>query len=189
MQILHPSTDSLRQFDLCAQDGEVAITCEIKATDGTYITDWWVSGLDSGNNLRVLARANFSMNVSSGKTPSLDTIRNTYDALVKPLVEASLRIAGMPQTLNAPEVTIKKLLCEAHLDLHAQIGNTGVDSIGQKVNVARQYQLIKSIGFKSAIPLIAAREGLKPTTILRRLDTAKAQGLLPKTEQPPHLRD
>lgn len=189
MQILHPSTDSLQQFDLCAQDGQVAITCEIKATGGTHITDWWASGLDSGNNLRVLARANLSMNVSSGRTPSLEIIRETYDALVKPLVEASLRVAGMPQTLNAPEVAVKKLLCEAHLDLHAQIGNIGVDGIEQKVNVARQYQLIKSIGFKSAIPMIATREGLKSTTILRRLDTAKAQGLLPRTEQPPHLRD
>lgn len=189
MKTLSPTTDNMRQYDLCALDGLRAITCEIKSREDSRVSDWWVTGPDSKKNLRVLARVNVPLVTTREATPSLASLMRAYEDFVRPLVDSSQKLGGMAQTLNPPEVAIKKHLCEAHLDIHKILGNLGMDGDDQKMNVVRQYQLIKSIGFKSAIPMIAAREGLKTTTVLRRIDTAKAQGLLPKQERPEHLRD
>ncbi len=63
--------------------------------------------------------------------------------------------------------------------MHSLEGTIG-DQHGIRINVARQYQLIKSFGLKAARPLIAQREGLPVSTVSRRLYLAREDGILQK---------
>lgn len=175
----------LKGIDIQATDGEFAVTIEFKS----WAADFWISGLTHREELLVLARVTCALSESPNERKLVAEAKSQYDQWIAPIVREAHSIGGIRFVPSAPEVTMKKMLCEAHLNLNALLGNIGASGIDPKVNAARQYQLIKSIGFKSAIPMIAKREQLKQSTVVRRLDTAKAQGILPKTEQPPHLRD
>lgn len=183
--IVPVATDNLNQIDVAATDELFAITVEFKNSSA----DFWVSGLTRTNGLVVLARLSVPVHTLDGETGAMQQAEAIYEKWLAPIAQESQADGGIPQVPEGPSPTFKKLLCEAHLDIHKFLGGIGSPSIDPKLDVARQYQLIKSVGFKSAIPMIAKREGLKTTTVIRRLDTAKAQGILPKTEQPPHLRD
>lgn len=183
--IVPVATDNLNRIDVAATDELFAITVEFKNSSA----DFWVSGLTRTSGLVVLARLSVPVHTVDGETGAMQQAEAIYEKWLAPIAQKSQADGGIPQVPEGPSATFKKLLCEAHLDIHKFLGGIGSPSIDPKLDVARQYQLIKSVGFKSAIPMIAKREGLKTTTVIRRLDTAKAQGILPKTEQPPHLRD
>jgi hypothetical protein len=87
----------------------------------------------------------------------------------------------MPESPNSASFEVKRLLSLTHLALHEEAGRLGVESLGIKVDIARQYELIKSFGLSGAQSLIAEQTGLPLTTVTRRLFMAREAGLLEKT--------
>jgi hypothetical protein len=185
LEIIHSKSNNLRAVDVAGFDNQFAVTVELKR----YAADFWVTGLTLSEDLLVIMRVTLPLTESSTEQDLMREAVEIYNSSLSGLVEAAHRTGGIAQVPQAPEVLFKKSLCEAHLDLHQILGTINNDNLDPKIDMSRQYQLIKSIGFNSAIPMIARRQGLKTTTVVRRLDTAKALGMLPKSERPEHLRD
>lgn len=184
VSIVPLTSDNLKKVDFAATDGPFALTVELKSSGA----DYWVSSLTEQNGLVVVARLAMPVE-GSDEREMMRNIEVVYAKWVAPVAAEGRRMGGLVSVPAAPEPPDKRVLCEAHLDLHGLMGNIDKEGLDPKVNMARQFQLIKSIGFKSAVPMISKRSGLKQTTVVRRLDTAKAMGLLPKLERPEHLRD
>jgi hypothetical protein len=179
------TTDNLKRIDISAVDDSLAVTVELKS----FGADFWVSGLTQENGLVVISRLSIPLPGAQTETQLVSQAKDAYDKWVAPMAVEAKKFGGLIVVPQSPEAPTKRALCQAHLDLHKYLGHIESQSLDPKVDIARQYQLIKSIGFKSAVPMISERLGLKTTTVVRRIDTAKAQGLIPKSERPENLRD
>lgn len=185
LEIIHSKSENLKVIDVAGFDNQFAVTVELKK----FSADFWVTGLTQSGDLLVILRVTFPLTESPAEQGLIRDAIEIYNSRLTELVLMAHRNGGIAQVPQAPEAPSKKSLCEAHLDLHDILGTINNQNLDPKIDISRQYQLIKSIGFNSAIPMIARRQGLKTTTVVRRLDTAKALGMLPKSERPEHLRD
>lgn len=158
-------------------DGFVA-TVELKIKSGKAMSDWWISGLNSDEELVALARMSFGLGVRTQRE-ALPLLTKLYDDVLKEPLATLASLGGFSEAPNTGSNENKLALCRAHLDGHQELGNLG-DSQPIRVDVARQFQLIKSFGYSTAQKLISERTGLPRSTVDRRLFLARESGLLQK---------
>lgn len=166
------------RFDAVGHENGVVASVELKKHLDAVMCDWWISGLNANGELLALARMEFGLGTSSERQ-ALAGLADTYTRVVEPMVSVLRNLGGLPAAPNAPGIKTKEALCKLHLDMHALEGNIG-EELGIRLNVARQFQLIKSFGLKAARPLIAERQGLPISTVSRRLYLAREAGILQK---------
>jgi hypothetical protein len=161
-------------------DGLVA-TVELKRRSGRSMSDWWFSGLNNENELVALARFSLGLGLVSEKE-AVSQLKSVYeDVLRQPLAKLSM-LGGLSEAPNTGPNENKLALCHAHLDGHETLGNIGATQ-SIRVDVARQFQLIKSFGYLTAQKLISERTGLPKSTVDRRLYLARQSGDLQKMSE------
>lgn len=161
-------------------DGLVA-TVELKRTNGRAMSDWWFSGLNKEKELVALARFSLGLGLVP-ETVARRDLESVYQNILKEPMRELAKLGGLSDAPNAGANENKLALCMAHLDGHETIGNIGA-SQSIRVDVARQFQLIKSFGYLTAQKLISDRTGLPRSTVDRRLFLARESGLLPKKSE------
>tara|TARA_B110000503_G_scaffold115153_1_gene173292 strand:- start:1144 stop:1707 length:564 start_codon:yes stop_codon:yes gene_type:complete len=166
------------RFDAVAHGHGMVVSVELKKHLDIVMSDWWITGLNNQGELIVLTRMGFGLG-QLGVHDSTAGLSAIYAEIVEPLVFRFRELGGLPSAPNAPTTATKSALCELHLDMHLREGNIG-EHLGIRLDVARQYQLIKSFGLKAARPMIAQREKLPVSTISRRLYLAREAGILQK---------
>jgi hypothetical protein len=167
------------RWDAVLIDDEIVATVEFKTRSGSLTTDWWVSGLTPQGRLLVIGR--FSMGLgNASQVETTKEVGRLYRKHIQPLVSELLPLGGMPESPNSASFDVKRILSLTHLALHEEAGRLGAESLGIKVDIARQYELIKSFGLSGAQSLIAEQTGLPLTTVTRRLFMAREAGLLEK---------
>jgi hypothetical protein len=156
-------------------DGLVA-SVELKEHLGSVVSDWWVSGLNKEGELLALGRFSFGLGRVS-VNEATQALGDFYKSLIAPIVPDLRGLGGLSVAPNPASKQSLKALCLTHLDLHEQLGNVG-EHLGLRANAARQFQLTKSFGYSAAQALIAERMDLPLRTFARRVDLARADGLL-----------
>ena len=167
------------RFDAVGHEDGIVASVELKKHLGQINADWWISGLNKEGALTLLARVEVGHGEASTEKEALAVLPDRFKDLIEPMIETYKQFGGITLALNGPSVATKQALCELHLNMHSLEGTIG-DQHGIRINVARQYQLIKSFGLKAARPLIAKREGLPVSTVSRRLYLAREDGILQK---------
>lgn len=142
------------------------------------MSDWWFSGLNAEEELVALARISFGIGKMTvpEATSRLEAI---YEDVLKDPLTKLLALGGFSDAPNTGSSENKLALCLAHLAGHEQLGSIG-ETQPIRVDVARQFQLIKSFGYSTAQKLIAERSGLPKSTVDRRLFLARESGILQK---------
>ena len=158
-------------------DGLVA-TVELKVHGGKVMSDWWVSGLNADEELVALTRMSFGLGVKT-HSEAMSLLTPIYDTILKEPLSKLVALGGFSDAPNPGSNDNKLALCRAHLDGHEELGNIG-DSQPIRVDIARQFQLIKSFGYSTAQKLISERTGLPKSTVDRRLFLARESGELSK---------
>lgn len=156
-------------------DGLVA-SVELKERLGSVVSDWWVSGLNNDQELLALGRFSFGL----GRVDihvATQALGDFYKRLISPSLPDLRELGGLSEAPNPASKHFLKALCLTHLDLHEQLGNVG-EHLGLRKNAARQFQLTKSFGYSAAQALVAERMGIPLKTFARRIDLARADGLL-----------
>lgn len=169
------------RFDAVGRENGIVASVELKKHLDVVMCDWWITGLNSNGELLALARMEFGLGTSNERQ-ALNGLPETYTRVVEPMVPILRDLGGLPAAPNAPGIKTKEALCKLHLDMHAREGNIG-EHLGIRLDVARQFQLIKSFGLKAARPLIAERQGLPISTVSRRLYLAREAGILQKVSE------
>ena len=169
------------RFDAVGHEAGIVASVEFQSHMGTVNADWWISGLNESEALVVLARVSVGHGEMT-ESEARDTLPETFDRLIKPMLSAYKESGGLTAATNAPPVKTKQALCKLHLKEHAIEGTIGGE-LGIRVSTARQYQLIKSFDLKAARPMIAERECLPISTISRRLYLARKDGILQKMSE------
>jgi hypothetical protein len=165
-------------FAAVAHGHGIVVSVELKKHLDRVMSDWWITGLNYESELIVIARMGFGLG-RVGEYDSMEGLGAIYSEIVEPHVFRVEKLGGLPSAPNAPTAATKSALCELHLDMHLLEGHIG-EHLGIRVDVARQYQLIKSFGLKAARPRIARRGNLPVSTISRRLYLAREDGFLQK---------
>jgi hypothetical protein len=161
-------------------DGFV-VTVELKRRGGRSMSDWWFSGLNQENELVALARFSIGLGLVTERE-ARDQLVSVYEDVLKgPLQELS-KLGGLSDAPNTGSNENRLALCLAHLDGHETLGNIGATQ-SIRVDVARQFQLIKSFGYLTAQKLISERTGLPKSTVDRRLHLARQSGDLQKMSE------
>lgn len=158
-------------------DGRVA-SVELKIRSGRVVSDWWISGLNSQNELVALVRCSFGLGTLS-EQEALALLPRIYEEILDKPLSKLADLGGFIEAPNPGNSDNKLALCLVHLDYHQKLGNIG-ESLPIREDVARQFQLIKSFGYTTAQKLIAERTGLPRSTVDRRLFLARESGLIPK---------
>jgi hypothetical protein len=167
------------RFDAVGHADGIVASVELKKHLGQINADWWISGLNKEGALTLLARVEVGHGAASTEREALAALPDRFSDLIQPMIETYKQFGGITSALNGPSVDTKQALCQLHLNMHSLEGTIG-EQHGIRINVARQYQLIKSFGLKAARPLIAKREGLPISTVSRRLYLAREDGILQK---------
>jgi len=165
-----------RRWDALGMGGGLVASVELKQRFGQVVGDWWVSGLNQDDQLVALCRFSFGLGQVSEHQATRD-LEGIYKRVIAPTLSELRALGGLSDAPNPAGKHELKALCLTHLDLHEQLGNLG-ENLGLRLNAARQFQLVKSFGYSAAQALIAERMGLPLTTISRRIDLARADGLL-----------
>jgi len=158
-------------------EGRVA-SVELKARSGRVVSDWWISGLNSQNELVALVRCSFGLGPLK-EQDAISKLPSIYEEILEKPLARLADLGGFLEAPNTGSTENKQALCLVHLDYHEKLGNIG-QSVSIREDVARQFQLIKSFGYTTAQKLIAERTGLPRSTVDRRLFLARESGLLPK---------
>lgn len=166
---------------------ELIATADFTSTRGNVSCDVWISGLTQANGLVALLRLQFSLGAVS-EPDALAELNRFYKSHLLSLAEESRRVGGITNTQNSSATKDRERLCANHLELQESVGLIG-ESLGIKQDIARQFQLVKSLGLASAKPFLAERLGLPLSTITRRIWMAQEIGLLPKVSADPDMKD
>jgi hypothetical protein len=161
-------------------DGLVA-TVELKRTNGRAMSDWWFSGLNKENELVALARFSLGLGLVP-ETVARQDLESVYRNILKEPMRELAKLGGLNDAPNTGPNENRLALCLAHLDGHETLGNIGATQ-SIRVDIARQFQLIKSFGYLTAQKLISERTGLPKSTVDRRLYLARQSGDLQKMSE------
>lgn len=167
-----------RRWDAMGLGDGLVATVELKVRGGKAMSDWWISGLNSDEELVALARMSFGLGVKT-HAEALPLLTPIYAAVLKEPLSKLVSLGGFSDAPNTGSNENKLALCRAHLDWHEELGNIG-STQPIRVDAARQFQLIKSFGYSTAQKLISERTGLPRSTVDRRLFLARESGLLQK---------
>ena len=158
-------------------DGRVA-SVELKRRYGRVVSDWWISGLNSQGELVALVRCSFGLGFLEERE-AVSKLPSIYEEILEAPLAKLAQLGGFLEAPNPGSSENKLDLCWVHLYYHEKLGNIGA-SVPIRVDIARQFQLIKSFGLSTAQKLIVERTGLPRSTVDRRLFLARQSGLLTK---------
>jgi hypothetical protein len=170
-----------RRWDAIGLGDGIVATVELKVHAGKAMSDWWISGLNSDKELVALARMSFGLGVRTHKE-AVARLPDLYEEVIKEPLTKLASFGGLSEAPNTGSNDNKLALCRAHLDGHEELGNVG-DSQPIRIDIARQFQLIKSFGYSTAQKLISERTGLPRSTVDRRLFLARQSGFLQKMSE------
>jgi hypothetical protein len=173
--------------DAYLAEPNLVATVDFAAFRGVVSCDIWVSGMTETNGLVVLLRVQAGLGRVS-ESEALGELNKLFDSHLRILAEGSRATGGIVSTHSISVTKDRERLCAAHLDLHSRVGTTG-ESLGIKHDIARQFQLVKSLGLASAKPFLARRLGLPLSTISRRIWMAQELGLLPKVSADTDMKE
>lgn len=173
-----------KSVDVVGIGGEMVATIEFSYRSGRMRSDWWFSGLNTEGELLAIARFTFGLG-DERREPPIPMIEWVYENEIKRILESYARFGGFTEDTGTGTTSSKLLRCLTHLDGHQELGHIG-ESVPKRIDTARQFQLIKSLGYSAAQKLISERSDLPRSTVDRRLFLARESGLLKKISD---LRD
>lgn len=165
-----------RVFDFSqVEDGRIT-TAEFKRTEGGYASYWWVSGLNASGELVLLVELQLSLpnNESSPEEIGLEV----YQRHVSPIAEMASRVLDPMSLTPVYEPSFRIALLTEHLRQHRDIGNYSDETDGVVASLAKQYQLASTFGLSTAIEYLAEWNKVPVSTIKKRLERARLQGLV-----------
>ena len=166
--------------EMLLREDHFVATIDVDRTSEGFTLDWWVSGTTRNGELRLLLR--FQIGIADAQTFSEVKIlcENFWEKELREMAWGSANAGGIPDLSAPPGVDVRRDHVKVHLKEHDQLGNLDQGDLRVYVRTLRQYQLVKSFGYKSAQPLIAKYENLPLSTVVKRLSMARDSGLLPK---------
>jgi hypothetical protein len=173
--------------DAYLTEPNLVATADFAAFRGAVSCDIWVSGMTEDNGLVVLLRVQTGLGKVS-ESEALEELNKLFDSHLRSLAEGSRTTGGIVSTHSFSITKDRERMCAAHLDLHSRVGTIG-QSLGIKHDIARQFQLVKSLGLASAKPFLARRLNLPLSTISRRIWMAQELGLLPKVSAAADMKE
>lgn len=173
-----------RVFDLSqVEDGRVTIA-EFKQIGEALTSYWWTSGLNASGELVLLAELQLSLptNESQPEEVGLEVYRHH----VSPLAAMASKVAGPVTLTPVYEIGFRTALLTEHLRQHRELGNYSDEEDGYVASLAKQYQLTSSFGLSTAIEFLAEWNEVPVSTIKKRLERARLQGLVRRKRTLPH---
>lgn len=166
--------------ELIIRDENFVATVDVVRQENAFTFDWWISGLTRNEQLRLLMRFQVAVPDLQSSFDALEVCDSFWEVSLRDLAWGSANAEGIPDLPSPPSVETRRDHVKIHLEEHVELGNLANGDSRAYVRTLREYQLVKSFGYKSAQPLIAEFENVPLTTIVRRLSMARDAGLLPK---------
>lgn len=175
-----------RVFDFSqVEDGRVTIA-EFKQTGQAIMSYWWVSGLNASGELVLLVELQLSLPTAKWKPEEfgLEVYRNH----INPLAELASQVMEPLALTSLYELGFRTALLTEHLRIHRDLGNFSDEGDGVVASLAKQYQLASSFGLSTAIEFLADWNEVPVSTIKKRLERARLQGLVRRKRSFPHQK-
>jgi len=166
--------------EMLIRDDHFVATIDVEKTPEGFILDWWVSGTTKNGELRLLLRFQIALADAQAFSEVMIICENFWEKELREMAWGSANAGGIPDLASPPGVAVRRDHVRVHLKEHDELGNLDQGDLRVYVRTLRQYQLVKSFGYKSAQPLIAEFENLPLSTVVKRLSMARDSGLLPK---------
>lgn len=165
-----------RVFDFSqVEDGRIT-TAEFKKVEGGYASYWWVSGLNASGELVLLVELQLSLPNKESNPEGIGL--EVYRSHVSPIAEMASRVLD-PMTLTPVyEPGFRLGLLTEHLRQHREIRTYSDETDGVVASLAKQYQLASTFGLSTAIEYLADWNKVPVSTIKKRLERARLQGLV-----------
>jgi hypothetical protein len=169
-----------QRADLIIRDDDFVATVDVLKQENAFTFDWWISGTTRDDQLRLLMRFQVSVPDLNTSFDALEVAESFWETSLREMAWGSANGGGLPDLPSPPSVETRREHVKIHLKEHNEVGNLDKGDSRAYTRTLREYQLVKSFGYKSAQPLIAEFEDVPLSTIVRRLSMARDAGLLPK---------
>jgi hypothetical protein len=166
--------------EMLIRDDHFVATIDVEKTTEGFTLDWWVSGTTKNGELRLLLRFQIGLADAKAFSEVMTICEHFWEKELREMTWGSANAGGIPDLPAPPGVAVRRDHVRVHLKEHDELGNLDQGDLRVYVRTLRQYQLVKSFGYKSAQPLIAELENLPLSTVVKRLSMARDSGLLPK---------
>lgn len=163
-------------FDFSIAGAGLVATAELKKADGGFISYWWVSGLNSTNQLTLLAELQLSLPEKKWTEETL--MVEIYRPHIEPLSRIGSGVSGIVQLTRLFKPEFRPPLVTEHLHKHKLLGTYSDSTDGLVESLAKQYQLVESFGLATSVEFLAAWNEVPASTIRKRLERARLDGLV-----------
>jgi hypothetical protein len=167
-----------KRYDFFATDQGFVTTAEFKNSSGPTTSYWWTTGLNNANQLTLLAELQIVLPVQEREAQGL--AEEVYKAHVLPLAQLASGLASIVLLTSVFNKDFKASLLTEHLEEHKRIESYSDDRDGLVGSLAKQYQLAESLGASTAVEFLALWNEVPVSTIRKRLERARLDGLVPR---------
>lgn len=142
----------------------------------------WVTGLNQGGFLTCLGQLHLGMPASFG-AESESAFQSGIAQGIWQLARLSRQSVELliSEPILVPE--FRAIVLTNHFDQHESLGNIPTEEQDKLLRIARQYQLAVSLGASTVVEFIAAFNDLPLSTVRKRIERAKASGLIPNVRK------
>lgn len=182
-RVQYPTRD---YFDFSVAEAGLVTTAELKTKGSGVVSYWWASGLNSTKQLTLLTELQLSLPEKKWSEDLL--FEEIYRPYVEPLCRIGSEVSGIVHLTPLFRPEFRPRLLTEHLHQHKLLGTYSDSTDGLVGSLAKQYQLVESFGLATSVEFLAVWNGVPVSTIRKRLERARLDGLVERKRTPENNR-